>query len=333
MKGLVLPEIKSEAELKEVELESLGSNEVLVRIKAASLNRRDYWITQGLYPKIVTPVILGSDGAGTIETIAEHETPWKEGDEVVIYPAKDWGTNESAQSESLTVLGMPDNGTFAEFAKVDVSQLFAKPKHLDWAETSAIPVAGITAFRATKVQGQLQPEQTVLITGIGGGVAVFALQIALASKARVYVTSSREEKIKRAVSLGASGGFQYTEEGWAKRCLKETGPVDLIIDGAGGASFTHLVSLLKPGGRLVNYGSTTGRPEKFDLFKIFWRQLILIGSTLGSPKDFADLLAFMDQHQLKPIVDQRHSLSEGPGAIAAMANSEQFGKVVLEIEQ
>ena len=331
MKGLVLPKVESQVELQDVALEAPRPDEVLVKMKSASLNRRDYWITQGLYPKIVTPAILGSDGAGTIESMGDHETSWRTGDDVVIYPAKDWGSNESAQSEAFTVLGMPENGTFAEFTKVNVSQLFVKPKHLDWAETSAIPVAGITAYRAVMVQGQLQPGQTVLITGIGGGVAVFAMQIALAAQAKVYVTSSREAKIQRSVSLGASGGFQYTEADWGKRCRKDIGPVDLIIDGAGGTGYTSLVSLLKPGGRLVNYGSTAGKPEKLDLFKIFWRQLSLVGSTLGSPLDFANLLTFMDQHQLKPIVDQRHALADGPNAIAAMANSEQFGKVALEM--
>ncbi|MBT5708035.1 MAG: zinc-binding dehydrogenase [Verrucomicrobia bacterium] len=331
MKGLVLPEVKSQVELQDVPHEIPGPDEVIVKMKSASLNRRDYWITQGLYPKIVTPAILGSDGAGTIDSIGDNGSAWKTGDEVVIYPANDWGANEAAQSEAFTVLGMPESGTFAEFTKVNICQLFAKPKHLDWAETAAIPVAGITAYRALMVQGQLQPGQTVLITGIGGGVAVFAMQIALAAKATVYVTSSRDAKIQRSVSLGASGGFQYTESDWGKRCLKDIGPVDLIIDGAGGSGYTRLVSLLKPGGRLVNYGSTAGKPEKLDLFKIFWRQLSLIGSTLGSPLDFANLLTFMDQHQLKPIVDQRHPLADGPSAIAAMADSEQFGKVTLEM--
>lgn len=330
MKALVLPAIKSEVELRDLPTPEPGAQEALVQIKAAALNRRDYWITQGLYPKIITPVVLGSDGAGTIESLGSSHPHWKSGDEVVIYPAREWGSDESAQSESFTVLGMPENGTFAEYVRVGIDQLFPKPKHLNWAETAAIPVAGLTAYRAVMVQGGLEADQSVLVTGIGGGVAVFALQIALAAQARVIVTSSQESKLERALSLGASAGFNYKEADWAKDCLRNAGPFDLIIDGAGGPGYTDLVSLLKPGGTLVSYGSTAGRPENLDLFKIFWRQLKLVGSTLGSPHDFAQLLSFMEQHQLKPIIDRSQPLSEGPQAIASMKSAEQFGNIVLE---
>ncbi len=332
MKGLVIPAVKAEVEVQELATPIPEQNEVLVKLKAASLNRRDYWITQGLYPKIVTPVVLGSDGAGTIESIGnDNETRWKTSDEVVIYPATNWGVQESAQSDDFEVLGMPQNGTFAEYVTVAIDQLFPKPTYLSWAETASIPVAGITAYRAAMVQGKLQSGQTVLITGIGGGVAVFALQLALAMKATVYVTSSKESKIEQAKALGAKGGYLYTRPEWGKECLKEAGPIDVIIDGAGGKGYGDLVSLLKPGGHLVNYGSTAGKPEKLDLFKIFWRQLHLVGSTLGSPADFGNLLKFMTDHQLRPIVDLIHPLDKGPEAIAAMRDAEQFGKVTLEI--
>ena len=331
MKGLVLPAVKAEVEVQNLPKPSPAPDEVLVKLKAASLNRRDYWITQGLYPKIVTPVILGSDGAGTIESIGTEHLKWKPDDEVVIYPATNWGSRESAQSDDFKVLGMPENGTFAEYVKINTEQLFPKPTHLSWAETASIPVAGITAYRAAMVQGQLRPGQTVLITGIGGGVAVFALQLALASKATVYVTSSKESKIERAKKLGAKAGFLYTNPNWSKECLKEAGPIDLIIDGAGGKGYNDLISLLKPGGHLVNYGFTGGKPENLDLFKIFWRQLHLVGSTLGSPADFGNLLQFMAEHQLKPIVDLNLPLNEGPEAIAKMRDSEQFGKIALQI--
>ncbi len=330
MKALVLPAIKSEVELQDRPTPEVGAHQVLVRVRAAALNRRDYWITQGLYPKIVTPVVLGSDGAGTIETLGDSHPNWKNGDEVVIYPASEWGSDESAQSDSFTVLGMPEDGTFAEYVRVGIDQLFPKPRHLDWAETAAIPVAGITAFRSVMVQGRLQAGQKVLITGIGGGVAVFACQIALAAQATVTVTSSQESKLEKAIGMGAAAGFNYKKESWAKDCLKKAGPFDLIIDGAGGPAYADLVSLLKPGGSVVNYGSTAGRPENLDLFKIFWRQLKLVGSTLGSPRDFAQLLSFMEQHQIKPIIDRRQPLTEGPEAIASMKSAAQFGNIVLE---
>ncbi|MCS1407699.1 MAG: Crotonyl-CoA reductase [Verrucomicrobia subdivision 3 bacterium] len=331
MRALSLRAIKSDALLEEVEQPVAGVDEVVVKLQAASLNRRDYWITQGLYPGIVTPLILGSDGSGSVHAVGENVSDWAPGDEVVIYPSAQWGENEAVQDSEFTVLGMPENGTFAEFVKVRSSQLFRKPAYLDWVETAAIPVAGLTAYRALVVQGQLKPGRRVLITGIGGGVAVFALQFTLATGSEAIVTSSSTEKIERALNLGAKAGLQYTEANWGKRLLKEHGPCDLIIDGAGGPGYGDLVNLLKPGGRLISYGSTAGRSEKLDLFKIFWRQLHLIGSTLGSPADFEALLGFMEKHQIKPVIDQQVPLAEGPKAIADMRDAAQFGKVTLEI--
>lgn len=331
MKGLVLPAIKTNVELRDVPSPTANLGEVVVDLKAAALNRRDYWITRGLYPGIETPAILGSDGAGIVSSTGSDVTDWKAGDEVVIYPGTDWGDSELAQGDPFKVLGMPGNGTFAEQVSVRADQLFPRPPALTWAETAAIPVAGITAYRALLVQGGLEPGQLVLITGVGGGVGTFALQLALAQKARVFVTSSSQEKIDRAVELGASGGFLYTESNWAKDLTARHGPCDLIVDGAGGQGYGDLVNSLKPGGRLVNYGSTAGRPENLDLFKVFWRQLHLIGSSLGSPRDFRELLSFINEHEIRPVVDQTHSLADGPQAIAAMKHSQQFGKVTLEI--
>ncbi len=333
MKALVLTEPKTDARFTEIESPSIAPGKVIVRLKAASLNRRDYWITQGLYPGIKTPCTLGSDGAGIIETLGEGVEKRSVGDEVVLYPGRDWGTNEAAQADDFAVLGMPDNGTFAQCVMVSQDQLFAKPQDLDWSETAALPVAGLTAFRSTMVQGRIQPGQRILITGIGGGVAVFALQIAVAQRAQVIVTSSREEKIQAAKTLGAEAGYLYTDPTWNRTALKEHGPFDLIIDGAGGPGYGDLIALLKPGGRLVNYGSTAGRPESLDLFKVFWRQLSLIGSTLGSPRDFQAFLLFVEQHGIRPVVDQCIPLSEGGQAIAAMQQASQFGKITLHMEE
>ncbi len=332
MKGLVLTEVHSNVTLTDVADPTPGPNQAVVRLRAAALNRRDYWITQDLYPGIVTPVILGSDGAGVVESIGSDVASFQPGDEVILYPARNWGPNPAAQGPDFTVLGMPDNGTFAERILVEGDQLVAKPTHLDWTETAAIPVAGITAYRALAVQGAAQAGQSLLITGIGGGVAVFALQLAVALGIRVVVTSSSAAKIERACEAGAAGGISYKDPEWSKQCLKTYGGFDVIIDGAGGPGFADLVRLLKPGGRIVSYGSTAGRPKDLDLFKIFWRQLSVAGSTLGSLDDFRALLQLMATHQIKPIVDEVHPLTEGPAAIAAMEHAAQFGKVALTIE-
>jgi len=308
-----------------------AQGEVVVSIKAAALNRRDYWITQGLYPGIRSGVIQGSDGAGVVAELGPGVGEDWRGKEVVINPGLGWGDSTEAQSEDFHILGMPRDGTFAEQVAVPVEQLAAKPEHLSWHEAAALPLAGLTAYRAVMTQGRLQPGERVLVTGIGGGVATMALQIALAAGAEGLVSSSSPEKLKRAAELGAAGGFNYREEGWAKRVSNEHGPVNLIIDSAGGDGYADLIDLAAPAGRIVSYGATAGGPKKLDLFRVFWKQLHLIGSTMGSPADFRAMLELVDRHGIKPVVDEVLPLSEANSAVERLAESSQFGKIVLEV--
>jgi len=321
MKALVLKETKQPLTFDECPNPKAGSGQIIVDLKAAALNRRDFWITQGMYPGVQAPCILGSDGAGVTSS----------GEEVIICPSIDWGSDPSAQQESYRILGMPDNGTFTEQIAVAESQVATKPTHLSWAEAAALPLAGLTAYRALFTQGQLRSGQTVLITGIGGGVAAFALQFAQAAGSKVLVTSSSAEKIERAVSLGATAGANYRDDGWAKELGRGHGPIDLVIDSAGGDGYNDLMEIVKPGGRIVNYGATTGPPRKLDMFKLFWKQLHLVGTTMGSPDEFGAMVKFVNEQKLKPIVDQVLPLAEGSDLVASMASSPQFGKLVLEI--
>ncbi|MEO8498344.1 MAG: zinc-binding dehydrogenase [Planctomycetota bacterium] len=326
MKALVLTELKHPLQLEQRDELVPGPGEAVVALKASALNRRDYWITQGMYPGIQLPVVLGSDGAGVVMHVGDGVSQDLLQREVIINPGWDWGGFEAAQSDAFRILGMPDDGTFADEVKVPAEYLADKPQHLDWHEAAALPLAGVTAYRAVFTQGRLQPGERVLISGVGGGVATFALQYALAAGASVVVTSSSAEKIERAIQLGASAGFNYTAEGWHNQLLKEQGPVDLVIDSAGGDGYANLIDVAAPGGRIVNYGATAGPPKKLDLFKIFWKQLHLIGSTMGSPDDFAAMLAFVNQHKIKPVVDEVFSLVDGNEAIERMKNSRQFGR-------
>ena len=161
---------------------------------------------------------------------------------------------------------------------------------------------------------------------------MFALQFAVAAGAKALVTSSSPDKLARTESLGATAGANYKDEGWAAALGKEHGPIDLIIDSAGGEGYNDLMDLVKPSGRIVNYGATAGPPRKLDMFKLFWKQLHLIGSTMGSPEDFAAMVEFVNQHQIRPEVDKLVPLSEGAELVASMADSPQFGKLVLEVE-
>jgi NADPH:quinone reductase-like Zn-dependent oxidoreductase len=330
MKALVLNEIKSPLQLVERPDLQPGPEEVVVALKAAALNRRDYWITQGMYPGITLPVVLGSDGAGVVTRTGSGLGNFWAGREVIINPGLDWGDNPAVQSPEFTILGLPRDGTFASEVVVHATQLQAKPEHLDWQQAAALPLAGTTAWRALFSQGGLQSAETVLITGIGGGVAAFALQFAVAAGANVWVTSSSPQKIDRAIELGAQGGFLYTEADWPQRMAAKAGAPNLIIDSAGGPGYRALVNLAAPAGRIVNYGATAGPPEKLDLFKVFWKQLRLQGSTMGSPEDFAAMLKFVQAEQIVPIIDAVMPLSKGNEAISKMQSSPQFGKYVLD---
>jgi len=304
----------------------------VVSLKAAAFNRRDYWITQGMYPGLELPVIPGSDGAGIVASLGEGvEESWQDR-EVIINPGLDWGDDERVQSDQFQILGMPRDGTFAEQIVVPASQLHDKPQHLSWTESAALPLAGVTGYRALFTQGELQSGEHVLITGIGGGVATFALQYAVAAGAKVTVTSSSEAKRNFAEKLGAVAGYDYRAGDWGKQLVQEHGSPDLIIDSAGGGGYEILLKIAAPAGRIVNYGATAGPPEKLDLFKLFWKQLRLLGSTMGSPSDFAAMLAFVNQHEIKPAVDRVMKLEDANQGLDAMSTSEQFGKLVLAID-
>ena len=318
MKALVIHEVKQYPHWEEISAPEPKGNEVIVSIKAAALNRRDYWITQGMYPGIVYPGVLGSDGAGLV------------GDrEVIINPNINWGDNERVQSDHFHILGMPTFGTLAEQVVVGKDKLFDKPAHLTMEQAAALPLAGLTAYRVLFGRCQAKAGERVLISGVGGGVALFACQFAIAAGCEVYVTSSSEEKISRAVSLGAKGGMNYKQENWAKAFLKENKGFDVVIDSAGGEGFNDLLRLCNPGARIGIYGGTQGTIPKISPQLIFWKQLSILGSTMGSDQEFSDMVAFVVQHQIIPVVDHIYRVEESDQAFERMAKSGQFGKLVF----
>lgn len=247
-----------------------AAGEAVVTLKAAALNHRDVWIKLGQYAGLKFPAQPGSDGAGVVTALgAGVDAAWL-GREVIINPSFEWGANEAAQGSAFTILGLPLAGTLAEQIAVPATQLAAKPAHLTWVEAAALPLAGLTAYRALFGRAQLRAGEKVLVSGIGGGVALFALQYAVAQGAEVWVTSSSADKIARAVALGAKGGFDYTRDGWTGGVAAQVpgGLFDVIVDSAGGVGFEHLIDLAAPGARIVFFGATRGirrgcRCEKF----------------------------------------------------------------------
>jgi len=307
------------------------AGEARVRLKAAALNHRDVWIKLGQYAGLKYPSRPGSDGAGIVESVgAGVEDAWV-GSEVVINPSFSWGGCQQAQSEEFTILGLPRDGTLAEIITVPVVQLAPKPLHLTWTEAAALPLAGLTAYRALFTRAQLKPGEKVLISGIGGGVALFALQFAVAHGAQVYVTSGSDEKIARAIELGATGGFNYTHPGWAKTAAHGHSDhlFDVIVDSAGGEGFEALIDLARPGGRVVFFGATRGNPPEMPMRKVFWRQLSLLGTTMGSPEDWEAMIAFIDQHRITPVVSDVFPLDRAVEAFELMERGGQFGKIVI----
>jgi zinc-binding alcohol dehydrogenase/oxidoreductase len=305
--------------------------EVLVRLHAAALNRRDVFITQGLYPGIVLPRILGSDGAGEVVAGASGANGPGVGTAVVIDPMFGWGASELAwDAGASSILGMPSDGTFAQFVTVPASAVHPKPAHLSMEQAAAIPLAGLTAYRATITRGEVRAGQTVLITGIGGGVATFALLFAKRAGARVVVTSGSDQKLERARGLGADVAYNYnTDPDWNKDC-KRREQLDVAIDSSGGDTLAKALDALRPGGRIVVYGGTRGE-STIRLFPLFWKHISILGTSMGSPRDFAAMLALFEDGSLTPAVDRVYPLERIVDAAERMAASDQFGKVVLAI--
>ena len=303
--------------------------EAVVTLRASALNHRDVWIQQGLYAGIQYPIVPGSDGAGVVTAVGDGvDAAWLNR-EVVINPSFDWGTSPRAFGDRFTILGLPKNGTMAEKIHVPIVQLAPKPTTLSWEAAAALPLAALTAWRALFSRAQLRVGERVLVTGIGAGTALFALQFATAAGAEVWVSSSSADKLAKARTLGAKGGANYKETGWAETLLKDTGGFDVIVDSASGAGFNHLVDLAKPGGRIVFFGATAGPVPELVTRKVFWKQLSLLGTTMGSPDDFNGMATTVERHAIQPVISDVFPLVQAADAFALMARGGQFGKIVL----
>ena len=252
---------------------------------------------------------------------------------MIVDPTIGWGPDERVWSPDASILGMPADGTFAQCVAVPTENVHAKPEHLSDEEAAALPLGGVTAYRAAFVCGGLQAGETVLITGVGGGVQTFALLYAKAVGAHTVVTSGRDGKLERAKALGADVAINYaTTPDWHKAVRAAVGAVDLAIDSAGGDSFAKALTVVKPGGRVVTYGGTTG-DATIKMFPVFWHQLSIFGTSMGSPGDFAAMLDFVSKHRIKPAIDRVYELAEIESAMQRMDDALQFGKIVLRIPQ
>ncbi|KAH7328380.1 hypothetical protein B0I35DRAFT_473101 [Stachybotrys elegans] len=332
--------------IKEVPKPEPGPGEVLVRLKAAALNHRDYFIRKHLYPAISLDNPMLADGYGiVVETGPSVTRPDLLNKPVLLTPNRGWDSDPAAPEDmrGYTVIGssaITEAGTAQDYIVVPEDELVVAPGHLSTAEAAALPLAGLTGWRALVTKsGCASAGKNILITGIGGGVAIQVLQFAVAFGCKVFVTSGDEGKIDRAKEMGAKGGVSYKDEAWDKK-LKELLPkdrpfIDAVIDGAGGNIVPKSVKLLKPGGVIVQYGMTVSPKMDWTMPAVLsW--VDLRGTSMGSKKEFRDMVAFVGEHKIRPVVSRTvHGLSnlqDIDGLFDDMAQGSQFGKLVIEID-
>ncbi|ORZ00135.1 NAD-binding protein [Syncephalastrum racemosum] len=311
-----------------------SSQDALVNLQAVAFNHRDLWILKGLYPGIVPESVLGSDAVGTLQGATSKLA---EGRRVLLNPGHGWISRKAGPENKFSILGLlPDVGTFADKVAIDEDELVACPDHLSTVEAAALPLAGLTAYRALFTKGEVEAGDHVLITGIGGGVALFALQFAVAAGANVYVSSSSDEKIQKAIELGAKGGINYKDDDCIDKLKAKLGDnrLSAIIDGAGGPLYGEYHKVLNLGAKVVQYGHTAS-PQGVTFNAQYWiKNVDFRGSTMGSRREFHEMVAFVDRHKIKPIVSHTWkglNQENVDDACNVMDNSDQFGKLVIQL--
>ncbi|KAI0345388.1 NAD(P)-binding protein [Trametopsis cervina] len=316
----------------------LKQGEVLVRINAAAFNHRDLWIRKGLYPQIAFNTPLGADGAGEVIATGDGQDSLLNR-RVFLIPMRGWASGDPPSA--LPIMGgiraLPI-GAFSQYVVVEREHVIETPEHLDDEHIAAWPVGGVTAWRAVSVNAQVKEGDNVLITGIGGGVALVALQLCLALKANVYVSSGSEEKIRKAVELGAKGGVNYKNKDWPDQLQKllekhsgKGAQLSSAIDSGGGDLMAQLGKVLKGNGKVVCYGMTANPKITFTIREVLKNQQLL-GSTMGSRQDLIDATQFIAKHKIVPIVshvlDGLESAEEG---FQLLQQGAQFGKIVIRL--
>ena len=313
--------------------------EVLVRLHAATLNRVDlYMRDSGAGITHTLPQVMGIDGAGVVETVDEGAA-LQVGQRVLLYPGVTCGhcefclRGDEVLCTTMKLLGEHRDGTMSEYISVPARNAVPMPDDWSFEEAAALGVNHLTAWRMLMTQARLKPWETVLIFGIGGGVSLAGLQLAKAMGARVIVTSREQDKLDRALALGADAAICSTTHDVAKEVMRLTGKrgVDVVFENVGAAVWDAALKSLVRGGRIVTCGATTGDQPGADLRRVFIRQLQIYGSTLGNLSELHDLVRFCAQHDLRPFMDQVYPMHDAHAALDRLASGEQFGKVAVRI--
>jgi zinc-binding alcohol dehydrogenase/oxidoreductase len=301
---------------------SPGAGEVLIRLRAASLNHLDLWVRKGL-PSVPKPRILGADGAGLVEATGEGVDGFEPGQRVVINPGLE-------HDHRITVLGEHSDGTHAELIAVPATNVYPLDDALSFEEAAAFPLVFETAYRMLVTRAGLREGEWVLVWGIGGGVGTAALTIAKALGARVLATSSSDEKLEQARELGADATVNHATDDVAA-AAKELGGVDVVVEHVGEATWKTSLGAVKPGGRVAVCGATSGPNPPAQLHRIWWKQLTIVGSTMGTRADFEAVYELVRSGRAKAVIDRVYPLEAIRAAHERLEAGEQLGKIVLAI--
>lgn len=315
--------------------------EVLVRVRAGSLNRVDlYMRASGAGITHQLPLVMGVDGAGEVAEVGPETADFSPGDRVVIYPGLTCGECEFCRGGEpvlcvrMRILGEHVDGAFRDYLSIPRANLFTIPEGLSFAEAATLPTAYLTAWRMIVTKARVQAGEDVLIFGVGGGVSLAAMRICRWLGARTIVTSGSDEKLVRAKALGADVAINHRDADVVKAVMAATDGrgVDVVVDNVGQATWGWGMRSVVRGGRIVCCGATSGGAPSADLQRLFIRQIQVLGSTLGNPGEFADLLAAVARHGERPPIDRTYPLSEGVAALDHLESGAQFGKLVLTMD-
>lgn len=339
MRAAVIPEFGGPevVQIQEMEVPEPGPGEVRLAVKAAAMNHLDLWIRRGLPMKIPMPHIGGSDMAGVVDALGPGVEGVELGTRVVVDPSQGYNWYDGVPSgpglpaPEFRILGEHTQGGFAEYTLVPVENLVEVPEEVSFETAAAASLVSVTAWRGLMVRGGLRAGERVLITGGSGGVSTMAVQIARMAGAQVFVLTSGAENVERVRALGAHFVYDRMEEDWGKALPKDTGNegVDLVFDSVGQAIWADCLKALGVGGRLVTYGATSGAAGETEIRMVFWKQLSILGSTMGTPKDYRSVMELVFRGELKPSIHTVLPLAEARKAHEILEAGEVFGKVVL----
>ncbi len=325
--------------VEDVDVPEPGPGEVRIRVRAASFNHLDLWIRRGLPIEIPMPHIGGSDMAGEVDAVGAGVTGVKEGTRVVVDPSLDWEWVEGVYrgddlpNPEYRILGEHTQGGFAEYAVVPVENLLQIPDGVSFETAAAAGLVSVTAWRGLVSRGGIRPGERVLVTGASGGVSTMAVQIARRAGAHVFAVTSGPENVERVKELGAHTVVDRLEGELQDLLRKATGRrgVDLILDSVGQAAWGALLKSLAPRGRLVTYGATTGPAAETNLLHVFWKQLSIIGTTMGSPVEYRDSMEMVFRGEIEPPVHEVLGLDQVRRGHDLLESGEVFGKLVVRV--